>query len=96
MIIISIKFGLNIFAPLIISSLNLKIFDIYQDFIQDIQNTQDFKSRKNKNLKHDGKSKPIHSHWVYKPTIILQSQVHQFLKSNNPNLNTKSDIFIHT
>jgi hypothetical protein len=32
-----------------------KIFGIYQDFIQDIQNTQDFKSRKNKNLKHDGK-----------------------------------------
>jgi len=90
--IISIKYGLNIFAPLIIYSL-FKIFDIYQDFIEDIQNTQDFKSRKKK-LKQDGKSKPILSHWVCKPTIILQSQVHQFLKSNNPNLNTKSDIFI--
>jgi hypothetical protein len=42
MIIISTKFGLNIFAPLIISLL-FKIFDIYQDFVKDIQNTQDFK-----------------------------------------------------
>jgi hypothetical protein len=88
MIIISIKFGLNIFAPLIISSL-FKIFDIYQDFVQDIQNTQDFKLRFFLFWKQDGKSKPIDLHWVYKPTIILQSQVHQFLKSNNPNLNTK-------